>query len=42
MKSLRATCYLSVVFIGLAAGSAAADEHEGARALALGDSVVFG
>jgi lysophospholipase L1-like esterase len=42
MKSLRATYYLSVVFIGLAVGSAVADDHEGARALALGDSVVFG
>ena len=42
MKSLRATYYFSLVFIGLAAGSAAADDHEGAWALALGDSVVFG
>jgi lysophospholipase L1-like esterase len=42
MKSLRATCYLSLVLIGLAAGSVAAEEREEARALALGDSVVFG
>jgi lysophospholipase L1-like esterase len=42
MKSLRATCYLTLILIGLAAGFVAADEREDARALALGDSVVFG
>ena len=43
MKPLHTTYSLSLVLlIGLAAGSAAAEDREGGRALALGDSVVFG
>ena len=41
MKSTCATCCLSLVLITFAA-TAAAEEREGGRALALGDSVVFG
>jgi lysophospholipase L1-like esterase len=42
MKLLRLASYLSLVLMACSVGSVAAEEHEDARALALGDSVVFG
>jgi lysophospholipase L1-like esterase len=42
MKSLRLASYLSLVLMACSVGSVAAEEHEDGRALALGDSVVFG
>ena len=42
MKLPRLACYLAFVLVACSVGSVAADEHEHARALALGDSVVFG
>src|SRR6516162_10856486 len=42
MKLLRLASYLSLVLMACSVGSVAAEEHEDAGALALGDSVVFG
>jgi lysophospholipase L1-like esterase len=42
MKLLRLASYLSLVLLACSVGSVAAGEREDGRALALGDSVVFG
>jgi len=42
MKLPRLTSFLSLVLMACSMGSVAAEEHEDARALALGDSLVFG
>jgi lysophospholipase L1-like esterase len=42
MKSARPASFLALVITVCCASSVAAEEHEDARALALGDSVVFG